>query len=228
MKNLPLLLGTIGITLLMIIGVAFMFSGDGTTSPDQAVPVAEDVLLPEGAHTKGATESAQVTVVEFSDFECPACKAAQPLVERLMSTYGESVQFVYRHYPLVSIHPNAQPAAIFAEAAADQGKFWEVHDLLFETQSEWSDISDRTELQETFMRYAESLDMDVERLQEKMNDEAVLAVVQRDVSDGNTANISGTPTFYVNGVQTPAPQLLSTVESLVVNIPESGENDSGE
>lgn len=228
MKNLPLLLGTIGITLLMIIGVAFMFSDNGTTSPDQSLPVAESVLVPEGAHVKGATESAQVTVVEFSDFECPACRSVQPLVTQLMENYGESVQFVYRHYPLVSIHPNAQPAAIFAEAAAEQGKFWEVHDLLFETQSEWSEISSRDELQETFMRYAESLDMDVAQLEERMNDDAVLTAVQRDVSDGNTVNLSGTPTFYVNGVQTPAPQLLSTVESLVVNVPESGENDSGE
>lgn len=228
MKNMPLLLGTIVVTLVMIVGVAFMFSGDSTPNVADATPVADTVLLPENPHEKGATESAQVTVVEFSDLQCPACRSVQPLVNQLMATYGDSVRFVYRHYPLISIHKNAQAAAIFAEAAAEQGKFWEVHDMLFDTQAEWSNISKADELQATFMKYAETLEMDIPRLEEKMNDTAVLEAIQRDVADGNAANITGTPTFFVNGVQTPAPQLLSAVESLVVNTPELEVIETGE
>lgn len=227
MKNMPLLLGTIVVTLVMIVGVAFMFSGDSTPTTSDATPVADSVLIPENPHVKGATESAQVTVVEFSDFQCPACRATTPLVQQLLATYGDSVRFIYRNYPLVSIHKNAQAAAIFAEAAAEQGKFWEVHDLLFATQLEWSDTK-ADELQAQFMTYAETLEMDLPRLEEKMNDSTVLEAIQRDVADGNTANVAGTPTFFVNGVQTPAPQLLSAVELLVVNSPELEVIETGE
>lgn len=216
MKNLPLLIGTIAVTLIMVLGIAFMFSGSTTPTGDTN-PVAESVLVPENAITKGATESAQVTVVEFSDFQCPACRAAQPLVEQLVAEYGDSVKVVFRHYPLYSIHPNAEAAAVFAQAAHEQDAFWKVHDVLFQTQSEWSDISDSDALRTTFLSYAEDLELDIVRLEEKMSDQAVLDAVRRDVSDGNTANVAGTPSFYVNGVLTPAPQLLSTVESLVVD-----------
>lgn len=228
MKNMPLLLGTIVITLLMIVGIAFMFSGGAATSVNDVAPVAEAVLVPDNPNEKGATESAQVTVVEFSDFQCPACRATAPLVSQLVATYGDTVRFIYRHYPLVSIHRNAQAAAVFAQAAAQQGKFWEIHDILFEKQSEWSDITNSDQLQEKFLSYAQSLELDIPMLIESMNDSSVLEAVQRDVADGNTANLTGTPTFFVNGIQTPAPQLLSAVELLVVNTPEQDVIEAGE
>ena len=216
MKNLPLLLGTIGFTLLMIVGIAFFFSGDPTSPEEQLTPVAAEVLVGDAVNVRGATESATVTVVEFSDLECPACRAAQPLVTQLLAEYGDQVQFVFRHYPLVSIHPNAQPAAVFAQAAADQGKFWEVKELLFASQPEWSAIRDSEELTTTFLGYAESLGLSTSELETTMKDARVLDIVRKDMSDGNTAGITGTPTFFVNGVRTPAPQLLSTVASLLV------------
>ncbi len=220
---MPLLVGTIVITLLMIFGVTLMFSGDQNATAGSDTVLEESVLVNGSENVKGATESAQVTVVEFSDFQCPACKSAQPLVTQLMAEYGENVRFIYRHYPLVSIHPNAQAAAVFAEAAADQGKFWEVHDLLFEKQSEWSGSTNGAELLQTFLSYAQALELDTAKLEERMNEPSILEVIQRDVSDGNTAGISGTPTFYVNGVQTSAPQLLSAVETIVTGSSESTE-----
>ncbi|MCA9369066.1 thioredoxin domain-containing protein [Candidatus Woesebacteria bacterium] len=217
MKNVPLLIGTLVVTLMMIIGVAVIFSNpsDSQTAQD-VVPVAEGTLVPEGANVKGATESA-VTIVEFSDFQCPACKATQPLVDGVMAQYGEDVTLVFRNYPLISIHRNAQAAAVFAEAAAEQDAFWEVHDKLFEMQSEWEGITSADELRATFVRYAQELGLDTAKLEEDMENSAVVARVQRDISDGNAANINATPTFYVNGVRTPAPQLLSAVEELVVD-----------
>ncbi|NCS97701.1 MAG: thioredoxin domain-containing protein [Candidatus Pacebacteria bacterium] len=226
MKNMPLLIGTIVVSLIMIVGVAFMFSGDSTPTADQLVPLDEVILVPENPHVKGAPEAA-ITVVEFSDFQCPACSAAQPLVNELLAQYGDSVRFIYRHYPLISIHKNAQAASIFAQAATEQDKFWEVHDMLFQTQPEWSTITNDDDLQAKFMTYAEALQLDTALLEEKMKDTSVLEAIQRDVTDGNTAKIAGTPTFYVNGVLTPAPQLLSTVEKLVVTTPETDVLDSG-
>lgn len=217
MKNVPLLIGTLVVTLMMIIGVAVIFSNpsDSQTAQD-VVPVAEGTLVPEGANVKGATESA-VTIVEFSDFQCPACKATQPLVDGVMAQYGEDVTLVFRNYPLISIHRNAQAAAVFAEAAAEQDAFWEVHDKLFEMQSEWEGITSADELRATFVGYAKDLGLDTAKLEEDIDNPVVAARVQRDISDGNAANINATPTFYVNGVRTPAPQLLSAVEELVVD-----------
>ena len=226
MKNVPLLLGTLAVTILMIVGVAFMFSGDSADTAGHPVTADETLLVGESTNVREATDSAAVTVVEFSDFQCPACKATEPLVQKLLSEHGDDIRFVYRHYPLISIHPNAQPASLFAEAAALQGAFWEAHDVLFDTQTEWSAIRDSQTLRETFLGYAEGWDIDLEKLAADMESSAVVEAVQRDIQDGNTIGISGTPTFFVNGVQTPAPELLTAVSSLVVKTSETDTVDS--
>ena len=91
------------------------------------------------ANVKGKAGS-KVTIVEFSDFQCPYCSRAYPVVNQVMKEYGDKVQLVFKQFPLVSIHPHAQKAAEAAACAADQGKFWEMHNALFEHQSEWSSL----------------------------------------------------------------------------------------
>lgn len=211
MKNIPLLVGTILGTIILIVGVAYFFSGP--VSPTDGVEVVDQAQLLEGAtHTFGP-EEAQVTVVEFSDFQCPACKASEPVVAQLKNNYGDTVKFVYRHFPLDSIHPNARLAAQASEAAADQGKFWEYHDLLFAEQEKWAGIADKQQLLDTFGAYAEQLQIDKASFLEKIEAQEVVERVTSDAALGNALQVNSTPTFYVNGQQTTAPQLITAVES---------------
>jgi protein-disulfide isomerase len=210
MKNLPLLIGTLVGTVLLVVFVAFMFSGSA-----QEVEVDPAVLTANTTLVKGA-ENPQVTVVEFADFQCPACRAAAPLTAQLLAQYPDQVQVIFRHFPLVSIHPNAQQASLVAQAAAEQDKFWEFHDLLFDRQSEWSDLRGQ-ELDDKLGEYAEELEIDKTLLFERIQSDEIKGQVASDVSLANQLKVSGTPTFFVNGKDTPAPQLISTVESLLQN-----------
>lgn len=220
MKNVPLLIGTIAATILMIVGVAFFFAGDdsGNSAPET---VSANELVSQTPHLKGATESAQVTIVEFGDFQCPACRSAEPMVRQVVAQYPDSVEFIYRHFPLDSIHPNARAAAAASEVAAQEGKFWPMHDLLFQNQPEWAEIRNRSELNDTFANYAEQLEIDKTEFLERIDSDEVKALVQEDAAVAARLGLSSTPTFFVNGQQTPAPQLMTTVESLVTETPQA-------
>jgi protein-disulfide isomerase len=144
---------------------------------------------PERDHVRGPTE-APVTVVEYGDFECPYCGQAEPVVRELLRDFGD-VRYVWRHLPLNDVHPNAQLAAEAAEAAADQGAFWEMHDLLLDHQ----DRLGPTDL----MGYGEQLGLDVERFTDRLRDHSDAARVAEDVDSADLSGVSGTPTFFVNG-----------------------------
>ena len=215
MKNIPLLIGTILGTLGLIVLIAVMFSrSDPNSSSTEALTVDPALVAGEKRLAKGPAE-ARVTVVEFSDFQCPACKAVQPLVQQLTQTYPDQVQVVYRHFPLDSIHPNARLAAVATEVAQDYGKFWEMHDLLFARQGDWDTITSRDQLKETFANYAQELEIDKSEFLTKIEDNAYAERVQADASLAGELNLQSTPTFFVNGVMTPAPQLSSAVQSVL-------------
>lgn len=211
MKNVPLLIGTLLGTLLLVVGLAFVFS-----RPEK--PVIVDQALVMGTNrpvkAKDASSSAKVTIVEFSDFQCPSCKAAQPLVDQITTKYASDVKFIYRHYPLTQIHKNAQIAAQAGEAARSFNKFWEMHDLLFAEQDNWSELGDK-EVTAKLEEYAQKLGIDKTAFTAKMESKEIKDVVAADVADGTKAGVDGTPTFYVNGQLTSAPQLLKTVESAI-------------
>jgi protein-disulfide isomerase len=207
MKNLPLLIGTIAITLLMVVGIAWFFSS-AAQKPFDATLVAGDKRNHKG------NSSAKITVVECSDFKCPACRAASKLLPDLLQRYPDQVEVVYRNYPLSQIHPNAQVAAQAAEAAGEMGQFWPMHDLLFEKQLEWESL-DKAAFLEQLGKYAEELQIDKSDFLARIQLESVKQKVAADVKDGTALNIDGTPTFFVNGKKTAAPQLISTVESLL-------------
>ena len=241
MKNLPLLIGTIVGTLILIIAVA-MFASGGSQTSDQGQQVVDQAMVlgdarhtykpdammqettPEGEESSESTDSAEtpqelITIVEFSDFQCPACKAALPAVENIKTVYPDKVQLVYRHFPLDSIHPNARLAAIASEAAysIDNSVFWQFHDKLFLEQQNWANIGSRDELKNTFATYAVELGLDRDQFLEKMEDNSIADLVNLDVSAGVQLGVNSTPTFYVNGIKTSAPQLQATVESLLTN-----------
>ena len=146
-------------------------------------------------HTKGATD-APVTLIEYLDFECEACGAYYPLVKQLTEEYQDQVTFVARYFPLPS-HKNAMPAALAVEAAGKQGKFWEMHDVLFENQKAWGE---RASADSTiFEEYAQQLGLDMEQFRQDVESDEVKNRVERDRNAGTRLGVNSTPTFFLNG-----------------------------
>jgi protein-disulfide isomerase len=139
-----------------------------------------------------------VQLVEFGDFQCPACGAAEPNVQRLLQEYEGKVTFYFRNFPLTQIHRNATAAHNAAAEAGAQGKFWEYHDKLYAAQKEWSDLSDPTD---KFVQYAKDLGLDSDKVRAAVDDEKYKAQIAQDVADGNALNVNSTPTFFINGTQ---------------------------
>lgn len=135
-------------------------------------------------------ENAPIELIEFSDFQCPFCESAFPTVKQVLSTYGDRIHLVYRHYPL-AIHPRARPAAEASQCAAEQGKFWQFHDKLFGDQSRLSD--------EDFKHDAAQLGLDTAQFNACVDSHKYGAEIDHDIRAGNEAGVSGTPAFYING-----------------------------
>jgi Na+/H+ antiporter NhaA len=159
-------------------------------TPDLIVDLAEPVD-PERDHIRGPVD-APVTVLEYGDFECPFCGQAEPIVRELLREHGE-VAYAWRHLPLNDVHPTAQQAAEAAEAAANQGAFWEMHDLLLEHQDALT-LSD-------LLGYARELGLDVERFEEDLRTRDGAGRIARDVDSADLSAVSGTPTFFINGLR---------------------------
>ena len=157
--------------------------GTSETLVDLAVPVD-----PERDHLRGPTE-APVTVVEYGDFECPYCGKAEPIVRELLADFGD-LRYVWRHLPLSDVHPNAELAAEASEAAAAQGSFWDLHDLLLDHQGElrFRDL----------IAYAERLELDLDRFQDELHHHSHAPRVEEDVDSADISGVTGTPTFFIN------------------------------
>ena len=151
---------------------------------DLAVPVS-------AADHKLGADHALVTVVEYGDFECPNCKNAVPAVKMLLAEHEDRVRFVYRHFPLEEAHPHALAAAEAAECAAQQGKFWQMHELLFANQAHLTP--------KHLHDYAERLDLDMARYTSEMDDHIYLQRIREHVAGGKRSQVRGTPGFFVNG-----------------------------
>jgi len=163
---------------------ARLLLGTGQSIVDLAAPVD-----PERDHLRGP-QDAPVTIVEYGDFECPYCGQAEPIVRELLSDFGD-VRYVWRHLPLTDVHPHAQLAAEAAEAAAEQGAFWPMHDLLL-TRQDALRASD-------LLRHGEELGLDVERFSDHLRSQAGTSHVAEDVDSADLSGVSGTPTFFING-----------------------------
>jgi len=182
-----LFLGIIIGTLVIVgIGIAFL------SKPAASVKVDSSLLIRSDSN-KIATSSATVTLVEFSDFQCAACGVYYPMVTQVIKDFKDSMTFVYRNFPLTDLHPNAQLAAQAAEAAGMQGKYWEMHDILFTKQSEWSASG---AVRDIFAQYAQSLGITVNQFKKDIDSDAVKNKISQDVNDGKALGINGTPTFF--------------------------------
>jgi NhaA family Na+:H+ antiporter len=166
--------------------------------------VTAKLALPVGDrdHVQGP-EDAPVTIVEYGDYECPYCRQVVPIARQLQERFGDRIRYVFRHFPLTSVHPNAQLAAEAAEAAGAQGKFWEMHYLLFEHQG----TLDRHAL----IRYARGLGLDMERFERELAEHAHAGRVREDFRSGVRSGANGTPAFYLNGVRYDGPWDLDSL-----------------
>lgn len=148
-------------------------------------------------HVEGNKES-KVLIVEYGDFQCPSCGKAYPNVKTLMDEYGDRVALVFRNFPLTSIHPNAKAAAAAAEAAGLQGKYWEMHDLLFENQNSWGSL-DTSKRTDAFVAFASQLGLDTNKFKTDLSNENVNKKITFDLTLGKENGASATPTFFVDG-----------------------------
>lgn len=149
----------------------------------------------EAYRVKGA-ESAPINIVEYSDFECPACRVAEPALAQLLKLYEGKTRFVFKHYPLEMMHPTARFAAGAAECAGRQGKFWELHDLLYEKQHDWASAPDPAA---KIGELAKSLKLDAAALTACARAPETNKAIDADIKDGEDRFVYSTPTFFVNG-----------------------------
>jgi protein-disulfide isomerase len=152
-----------------------------------AVPVS-----PERDHVRGPLD-APVTLVEYGDYECPYCGAAHGIVNAILARIGDEICFVYRHFPLTTMHPHAQMAAEAAEAAGAQGKFWAMHDVLFDNQQRLDPPH--------LLRYAEALALDTGRFSVDLAEHVYAPKVREDFMSGVRSGVNGTPALYINSVR---------------------------
>ncbi len=168
------------------------------------VPAAGDASAPRlsinPSHVRGVSD-ARVTLEEFGDFQCPACQQTSDVVRDLEKDFGPRLRVVFWHFPLAA-HPHGREAALTVEAASLQGRFWEMHDLLYENQPAWSPLSD---VQPVFKKYAESLHLDVERFEKDMSGAPVAARVDAEQKYGTARGVQNTPTLFINNRLVPPP-----------------------
>jgi protein-disulfide isomerase len=152
-------------------------------------------------HTEGNSQ-ATIELIEYGDFQCPACAAMEPIIQKLMQENGGWIRFAFRHLPLKEIHRNAVNGAHAAEAAHNQGKFWEMKSLLYANQTEWSSLPDPAS---KFMAYAAALDLDEDRFAADMNSQEVRSRVESDYQTAQSLGLNSTPSFFINGEKIATP-----------------------
>ncbi len=180
------------------IAAQFVSDALGSGAPASAIkhdlPLVVQALVPKDIDVEGrpiyGSERAPVTVVVFADFQCPHCRAEAPMLRKAVDTYRGRARLIYKHFPLTG-HDRAKVAAIATEAAHEQGKFWEMHDLVFENQDDLSDAK--------LYAFADRIGLDVPKFKASFSANKGKSVVEKDKADGEKLGISGTPAVFVNG-----------------------------
>lgn len=181
-------------------------------------------------------KNASVTLVEYADFECPGCGGFYPVVSALKERYKDELRFEFRNFPLVNTHQNALAAHRAAEAADKQGKFWEMHNILFERQESWNgpSYSDPVGIPvgqaiTVFESYAEELELNLDQFKEDLKSSEIASIINADIERGKNDDVTGTPTFFLDGQRIDDTSTIDTIEKFSALIDEAlGKNsDSG-
>ncbi len=207
-KRVLLWLGVVA----LIGGAAFgMIKLAGRTPANQTTLLANAVSISDWI--RGDKQS-KVVLVEYSDFQCPACKIFYSFLKQIEEKYGAKMELVYRNFPL-SQHANAMLAAQAAEAAGRQGKFWEMHDMIFEGQDAWANQSN-ADAQNTFVSYAQSLKLNIDQFKNDLNSAEIKTKIEQDYRGGIKSGVNATPTFFLNGKKLPPPTSYGEFENTIV------------
>ncbi len=182
------LIGIGVVTIALVIGAVVFLS-----QPEKPITVDSSLLVKADSNIL-ATGSGKLTIVEFGDYQCPACGVAHGPLKQAIESYPNQVEFVFRHYPLVQ-HKNAELAAKTAEAAKIQGKMNAMHDKLYDQQAEWDEETNAIDF---FKKYAGELGMDITKFEADVNSSVVADKVRNDLGDGNSLGVNSTPTLYFN------------------------------
>ncbi len=185
------------IIIVTIVCIGILFGGTflyQKNAPKDTLTENKEALVRDNSMRMGAATSSKVTLVEFGDYQCPACAFIAPGVKKLMEEYKDRVTFVFRDFPLI-MHKNAVIAAQMTYIANEQGKYWEMHEKLYATQTEWENVDNPSDL---FIGYAKELGMNTDGIKEKLASNIYKDRIQADVKDGDLVGVNSTPTFFVN------------------------------
>ncbi|OYX43939.1 hypothetical protein B7Y94_00785 [Candidatus Saccharibacteria bacterium 32-49-12] len=188
---------------ILLFGALIIYSRDNRTTIDvssvdpNSIVDASEQNGNIGDRVYNDTKS-DLVFIEYADYQCPGCASAQPGVEQLMEKYGDKIAIVFRHFPIISAHPNALAAAAAAEAAGAQGKFWQMNATLFENQSQWqaNNIAERTD---TFKGYAEAIGLDINKFVNDLSSADISQKINFDMALARKKGVNATPTFYFDG-----------------------------
>lgn len=187
-------------------------TAQGSPVAQQRPPTVQGIPGAEPAHTLGPAD-APVKLEEFGDFECPPCGMFHPILEQMRAEFGDKLQITFREFPLVPTHQHALAAASAAEAAGLQGKFWQMHDLIYEHQNDWKKEFD---VRPIFEGYAKQIGLDIDRYKRDMNGDLVAQRIFQDGKRGHSLGVKGTPTVFLNGREVPFENLLAEKLRVVI------------
>lgn len=206
-KKYSIWAGAALLIILVIAGLIWLVNSPSTSSTDsiKVAPVSKRDF------TNGDIK-AKVTLIEYSDFQCPACAAYYPVVKQLLAEEKDKIYYIYRMFPLTNIHPNSHISAQAAYAAHKQGKFFEMMDILFTKQNDWAPLQDP---RPTFIDYAKTLKLDIAKFTTDMNSDEAKKFVNDSENEANNEGINATPTFIVNGVKITNPSSYDDFKKLI-------------
>ncbi len=207
-KKLGIWLGGLVVVLLAVWGLYALVTAPG---PDQQSLSATLPALTSNEVAEGP-KNAKATLVEYADFQCPACRAYYPLVKQLNQDFSGKLRYVYRFFPLTAIHQNAMVSAEAGYAAEQQGKFFEMEDILFTKQPDWET---NTDAQSIFVGYAKQLGMDTTQFSADMNSQAAKDFIQKEEDGGTNAGVNATPTFFINGKEIQNPNSYDDFKKMI-------------
>jgi protein-disulfide isomerase len=205
-------------TLLLLVGGVYLFSRNSTS--ETGPKVAANLLEPAGGQKTGGivdgkytkpSVKATVSLAEFGDYQCPACSAYSTLVTQILTEFAGKINYGFKNFPL-SQHANAPISSYAAEAAGLQGKFWEMHEILYKNQDSWAASTDARSI---FIGYAKDLGLNSDQFGKDMDSAKIKEFVQTDLVDGRTVGINSTPTFFINGVKIDSPQSLDAFKQVI-------------
>lgn len=206
MKNSSLKWGLGAVVFIGVLYALFIYL------PAQLTPSSNSALFDTSKDWAIGPANAKLTLIEYSDFQCPACAQYYPLVKQLEAAFPNDLKVVYRQFPLRQIHANADLAARATEATGSVGKFWEMHDKIFETQKDWSTSENATDI---FAGYAEALGMNKEDFVTALNSAEVAKAVAADEATGKSLAVQGTPTFFLNGKKLENPRSFDEFKKVI-------------